>query len=50
MSVERVLAKMEDCTNIVTNVSAVLNNLGVIVKCVTDVPFLIMTSADQLMR
>ena len=49
MSVELVLVKMEDCINIVTNVNDVLNILGVIVKFVTDVPFLIMTSADQLM-
>ena len=46
MSAEPVQLKMEDFTNIVMNVNVVSNNLGVIVKSVTDVLYQIMTSVQ----
>ena len=48
MSVEPVQLKMEDFTNIVMNVNVVSNNLGVIVKSVTDVLYQIMTSVQVI--
>ena len=48
MSAEPVQLKMEDFTNIVMNVNVVSNNLGVIVKSVTDVLYQIMTSVQVI--
>ena len=48
MSVELVQLKMEGFTNIVMNVNVVSNNLGVIVKSVTDVLYQIMTSVQVI--
>ena len=48
MSVELVQLKMEGFTNIVMNVNVVSNNLGVIVKSVTNVLYQIMTSVQVI--
>ena len=48
MSVEPVQQKMEDFINIVMNVNVVSNNLGVIVKSVTDALYQIMTSVQVI--